>query len=522
MIHRLIITDFMTHEHTVLELHSGVTVLTGPNNTGKSAVVEALRCVAENPPSASLIRHGAAKAVVRLELDDGSWVQWERTAGSVVYKVRSANGTETVYAKVGRGTVPEDIRALLRLQSLSTEAGSVDVHIGHQKDPIFLLDQPGSQAAAFFAASTEADYLLAMQQALKERTAEAQSDRRRLQQEIQQTEKDLAAFALLPAVAQQMKEAENLYAQIEATDRAVPALEALILTADNLAQRLRLWTQKSRRLQPLEAPPDVQDTVSLQNRLDQLVNAHSSIQKTRILLASLARLDTPPPIKNTAALHDLLHHMQRTHRNLSRRTQTSEVLSRVKEPPSLSDTAALARLAARLDETLWCLRVENQRKEAASPLHAPPALRSVQELAQTVEALTARHHHLRAATAQHQALEPLQAPPELRSLQDLQQKLEALQVFHRAVSSVEARGQRLKGLKPPPPLHDPNPLQQIIEAMERLEDQWHRMRHRLQDVQRQMEEKRQAVQKLLETMPLCPFCRQPMDPDHFLERAHAE
>ncbi|MEJ5349733.1 MAG: hypothetical protein WHS46_13720 [Desulfosoma sp.] len=49
-----------------MELHSGVTVLTGPNNTGKSAVVKALRCVSENPPSAQLSRHGATKAVVGL------------------------------------------------------------------------------------------------------------------------------------------------------------------------------------------------------------------------------------------------------------------------------------------------------------------------------------------------------------------------------------------------------------------------------------------------------------------------
>ncbi|MGQ9669679.1 MAG: AAA family ATPase [Desulfosoma sp.] len=86
MIDRLVIENFMTHQQTVLELHPGVTVLTGRNNTGKSAIVEALRCVAENPASASLIRHGAPKAVVRLELDDGSWMQWERTAGSVVDK----------------------------------------------------------------------------------------------------------------------------------------------------------------------------------------------------------------------------------------------------------------------------------------------------------------------------------------------------------------------------------------------------------------------------------------------------
>ncbi len=141
MIRRIVIQDFMAHKHTELELHPGVNVLTGPNNTGKSAVVEALRCVVENPPSKELIRHGAIRAVVRLELDDGATIQWERTTGSAVYKLGDGEGREETYAKLGRGAVPEDVQAALRIRSLETESGPIDIHIGNQKTPIFLLDQ---------------------------------------------------------------------------------------------------------------------------------------------------------------------------------------------------------------------------------------------------------------------------------------------------------------------------------------------------------------------------------------------
>jgi predicted ATP-dependent endonuclease of OLD family len=51
MIKRIKIKDYMAHEDTDLELGPGVTVLTGPNSSGKSAVVEALRSVAQNPVS---------------------------------------------------------------------------------------------------------------------------------------------------------------------------------------------------------------------------------------------------------------------------------------------------------------------------------------------------------------------------------------------------------------------------------------------------------------------------------------
>ncbi|ROR03343.1 AAA family ATPase [Desulfosoma caldarium] len=522
MIHRLIIENFMTHKHTVLELHPNVTVLTGPNNTGKSAIVEALRCVAENPPSAQLIRHGASKAVVRVEMNDGSWVQWERTAGSVVYRVRFANGTEDFYAKVGRGAVPEDIRALLRLHSLPTETGPVDVHIGHQKTPIFLLDQSGSQAAAFFAASTEADYLLAVQQALKERTAEAQRERKRLLEEVQQLEKDLLAFAPLPALAQQMAQAEKLYAHIEVTRRTVPVLEAQIHKADDLTQRLDLWTQKAQHLQQLETPPDVHDTLSLQGFVNRLEKAQQSLQEINTILGCLAPLGIPPQIKNTAALHELVGAMVRTRRSLERRWQASSVLGRTEKPPSLSNTEALARLVARLDKTVQRLQVENRRKEVASTLQPPPALRPVHGMVQTLEALTERLQSLHNTSVRHDALAPLKAPPETRSLQDLHQTLKALETMHEAVFTLKACGKSLKALASPPSLRDPKPVQRLVEAMERLQEQWQRTRQLQQNVQRQMEEKRQAVEKLLQNMPVCPFCRQPIDPHHFLERAHGE
>lgn len=113
-------------------------------------------------------------------------------------------------------------------------SGPVDLHIGNQRTPIFLLDQSGSQAAGFFAASTEADYLLAMQQALKERAAQAQKDRKRLQELLARIEKDLTAYDALPEVARAVEEAEGLYRRIEALRR----IEEFLAVHPAAAQRL--------------------------------------------------------------------------------------------------------------------------------------------------------------------------------------------------------------------------------------------------------------------------------------------
>ncbi len=43
MIRRITLVNFMSHSHTVIEPADGLTILTGQNNCGKSAVVWACR-----------------------------------------------------------------------------------------------------------------------------------------------------------------------------------------------------------------------------------------------------------------------------------------------------------------------------------------------------------------------------------------------------------------------------------------------------------------------------------------------
>ena len=170
----------MAHARTEFALAPGLNVLTGPNNTGKSAVVEALRCLAANPAPRHVIRHGASEARVTLELDDGTAVTWVRRPKYALYEVRRPGVEEPeVYAKFGRA-VPEDVQRLLRLGPVRLDGDvSVDVHIGNQREPVFLLNEPGTVVAGFFAASTEAAHLIAMQALLTERGRKAKAEKKR-------------------------------------------------------------------------------------------------------------------------------------------------------------------------------------------------------------------------------------------------------------------------------------------------------------------------------------------------------
>ncbi len=85
----------------MIEPADGLTVLVGPNNCGKSAVVSALLSVCGETDSNYMVRHGEKLASVTVETDDGHTIVWRRKKGSASYVI---DGVEI--SRIGRGGPP--------------------------------------------------------------------------------------------------------------------------------------------------------------------------------------------------------------------------------------------------------------------------------------------------------------------------------------------------------------------------------------------------------------------------------
>ena len=69
------IKDFQSIEKADLEI-SGFTVITGKNNSGKSAVQRAIRGVFQNTRGHAFVRHEKPHSEVSLSFEDGNSVTW--------------------------------------------------------------------------------------------------------------------------------------------------------------------------------------------------------------------------------------------------------------------------------------------------------------------------------------------------------------------------------------------------------------------------------------------------------------
>ncbi|MBI9080915.1 MAG: AAA family ATPase [Pseudodesulfovibrio sp.] len=386
MIKKIVLENFMAHELTELELGPGVTALTGPNNTGKSAIVEGLRCVATNPVPRHYIRHGAKEARVSVELDDGTRVVWVRRKRSSGYEIWHPGAEEPEeYWKFGRKP-PEDVLNALKLDLVELETGGeIDVHVGNQREPVFLLNQPASAAAAFFAASTESAHLLAMQNLLKRRIQDSNRQERDLEERRSRIESEMDMLFLLPDIELQAEAARNLEAVARDLQTEIPVMEAVIARQGTLA--ISVKTKKasasilnmaigpkklnsvgvldailrsidsvdSKRLRAdktyailaqLLSLPEVFDTARLSSLCEQSAHAETTLRKAEIQGVALGKLAAPKPLVPTASLSGLIDQMLAVRYRRNRFARWECVLEDVAEPPVLVSESGLVRQLA--------------------------------------------------------------------------------------------------------------------------------------------------------------------------------
>lgn len=112
--------NFQGHAWKEIPLDPHITVLAGPSDAGKSAVLRALTWLALNTPAGDdFLRWGARGVRVEIEVD-GHLVGRKRGGRDNVYTLDGAT-----YAAVGAGKVPDDIARLLRLTPLNFQ-GQLD------------------------------------------------------------------------------------------------------------------------------------------------------------------------------------------------------------------------------------------------------------------------------------------------------------------------------------------------------------------------------------------------------------
>ncbi len=172
-IHSIRLRQFMSHHDTEFKLHPYLTCLIGENDIGKSVLATAIKAVAYNDSSDSYIKHHTDEAQVLIELSKKRQVLWQRfknTNQDNPQKVKYSLFVDGnfITAEFNSSDVPNFISKELKI--LTTE--DIDVHIGNQKQPIFMIgsDIKPQQRAKILSLGKESLLIQKMMETIKSKT----------------------------------------------------------------------------------------------------------------------------------------------------------------------------------------------------------------------------------------------------------------------------------------------------------------------------------------------------------------
>lgn len=193
-IRSIYLENFQSHSSTFIPLSKTVTLLSGVNDLGKSTIVNALRAVFYGQADDTNIKHFEEQAKVVVDFGKNT-LFWERKLKGkpkeLYCLIDEKHGFENPLHKT------ESAREVPEWLEEETGIGLIDgfdIQLGHQKRPVFLLDEPASKKAKALSIGDETNYVQKMINLSKEDLTSSRSVVKRSEEDMENWYRELRIY----------------------------------------------------------------------------------------------------------------------------------------------------------------------------------------------------------------------------------------------------------------------------------------------------------------------------------------
>ena len=263
------VENFQSIQKAEIEVE-GLTVITGPNNIGKSALARAVAGLFSNMRGDSFVRRGEKSCSVEIVLDNTDSIKWEKGKSKNNYTI---NGKSI--SKVG-SSAPEELKQF-KILPVSVDGKSIWPQIAKQFEQIFLLNMSPS---ALSSALSDVEKIQKLENASALCRKDVRSIGSRLEikrEDLEHSNKILNCFSdfdlsLYDTIKAQEKEIEEAEKKLETIRDLREGRNRAILLIDSLKKA------------DIEIP--VED-FSAYSELAELINLHKKRKEKYILKSSI-------------------------------------------------------------------------------------------------------------------------------------------------------------------------------------------------------------------------------------------
>lgn len=222
--------SFQSHGKTRIELPGPgqLCVIVGPTDSGKTAIVRALRLLFYNVPQGlDYIQVSKAAATVAVEMSDGTKIVRERSKSVNRYRVVKPGNAPQVFEGFGLN-VPLEVQEATGVRVVSIGDMELALNLSEQLDGPFLGNKQisGPARAKVLGKLAGTEEVDAAQQAVGLDLHRAGQEEMRLTDDIKALNAKIAEYDYLPRLAEQISELETLLASVKEIQGRLTALES--------------------------------------------------------------------------------------------------------------------------------------------------------------------------------------------------------------------------------------------------------------------------------------------------------
>lgn len=256
------LVNVQAYKDAMLPLSPGVNALIGPNNRGKSTFIRALRAVFYGEARDSLVRAGARSATVEIGVAGQRILRFTRQPRRSpvnIWSLHEADGSvveeKGMRYETGGRNVPDWVGDLFRI----TKVEDLDVHIAHQKFPVFLLGETASRRSAVLSIGQEASYIRDMLVIHRERCARDSATVRTGERELAALQDTLASFEEIGVLKGRIVAIREQAQRIGALSERLQSMLAHAARLASLKQRLARAQARAEAMRMLPQPEQMAD-----------------------------------------------------------------------------------------------------------------------------------------------------------------------------------------------------------------------------------------------------------------------
>lgn len=217
MITSIILHGFQSHVDTTIHLGPGLNVITGPSDSGKTAILRSFKWVAVNEPTGeSFVNHGTGEAIVTIKTTAGD-ITKTRKGKKTTYEV---NGT--IYEK---SEVPDEVKEILGIEYQSFADFEVLLNIAAQLEKPFLLGEPPSTGAKVLGKLANAEVIDRSIRKNSKAIYNLNSDRQKAEREIITLVESLQNYTELETVEKCLEMCQSIAQDIDTKKSKLGSLE---------------------------------------------------------------------------------------------------------------------------------------------------------------------------------------------------------------------------------------------------------------------------------------------------------